>query len=152
MAKLATLLRSRQKGWELDRYEFSPLWHKYSMFLKKKLPNLQGKKYFFAEVTLTGLVPFWGDLPTGEKAQCAPECSFRYDPERLDNFGRHRNTKACTKGMFKNCLHCGENLHNTVKLNRHLKRFECEKQFVCDLCNKMFRLPKELENHKIKEH
>ena len=88
----------------------------------------------------------------GVKAQCAPECSFRYDPERLDNFGRHRNTKACTKGMFENCPHCGENLHNTVKLNRHLKRFECEKQFVCDLCNKMFRLPKELENHKMKEH
>ena len=65
MAKLATFLRSRQKGWELDRYEFSPWWHKYSMFLNSFLPNLQGKKYFFAEVTLTRLVPFWGDLPIG---------------------------------------------------------------------------------------
>ena len=63
MAKLATFLRSRQKGWELDRYEFSPWWHKYSMFLNSFLPNLQGEKYSFAEVTLTRLVPFWGDLP-----------------------------------------------------------------------------------------
>ena len=52
MAKLATFLRSRQKGWELDRYEFSPWWHKYSMFLNSFLPNLQGEKYSFAEVTL----------------------------------------------------------------------------------------------------
>ena len=63
MAKLASFLRSRQKGWELDRYEFSPWWHKYSMFLNSFLPNLQGEKYSFAEVTLTRLVPFWGDLP-----------------------------------------------------------------------------------------
>ena len=63
MAKLATFLRSRQKGWELDRYEFSLWWHKYSMFLNSFLPNLQGEKYSFAEVTLTRLVPFWGDLP-----------------------------------------------------------------------------------------
>ena len=63
MAKLATFLRSRQKGWELDRYEFSPWWHKYSMFLNSFLPNLQGEKYSFAEVTLTRLVPFWGDFP-----------------------------------------------------------------------------------------
>ena len=50
--------------------------------------------------------------------------------------------------MFKICVHCDKNLHTIVKLNRHLRQYKCEKQFVCDLCSKMFRLPKELENHK----
>ena len=63
MAKIATGLRSRPKGWELDRYVFFSWWHIYLMFLISVLPYLEGKKYFFGDVTLTCTVPIWGVLP-----------------------------------------------------------------------------------------
>ena len=61
--KFATGLRSRPKGWELDHYVFFSWWHIYLMFLISVLPNLEGKKYFFGDVTLTCTVPIWGVLP-----------------------------------------------------------------------------------------
>ena len=63
--KFATGLRSRPKGWELDHYVFFSWWHIYLMFLISVLPNLEGKKYFFGDVTLTCTVPIWGVLPQG---------------------------------------------------------------------------------------
>ena len=66
MAKIATCLRSGPKGWELDRYVFFSCWHIYLMFLISVLPNLEGKKYIFGDVTLTRTVPIWGVLPICE--------------------------------------------------------------------------------------
>ena len=67
MAKIATCLRSEPKGWELDRYVFSSWRHIYLMFLISVLPNMEGQKYLFGDVTLTRTVPIWGVLPKGAR-------------------------------------------------------------------------------------
>ena len=55
-------IRTKRMGaWPLF-FLFS-CWHIYLIFLISVLPNLEGKKYIFGDVTLTRTVPIWGVLP-----------------------------------------------------------------------------------------
>lgn len=56
------------------------------------------------------------------------------------------------RGLILLCIHCGRNLHRPEKLNKHLLRNLCPKQYKCDHCNIYFHTSTLLRGHNWDAH
>ena len=75
--------------------------------------------------------------------QC-PNCS--YNTTRKNNMERHTTTDVCPgqNSPEVKCDLCGK---NTKNLEGHLKKYRCEKQFSCNMCDDKFRTHTQFRKH-----